>query len=402
MIWIVSGLMACAVIFVILRAIFAVPAATKASELDVLVYKDQLQSLDSDLERGVVTAGEAEAARLEISRRLLAADKRAQSEVTADARGVSKLALAVMAVFLLGGSFGLYGLMGSPKLPDQPLAARQEAARIARFNRPNQATAEAEIATLELPREEVPADYLELIKNLRETMAFRADDAEGWKLLALHEARIGNLAAAWRAKDRVITLLGDAATAADYADLAEFMIIATNGYVSVEAEGALASALKRNAKSPRARYYSGLALSQNGRPDVAYRMWIGLLEEGPDDAPWIPLIRDQIGAVARAAGIRITDRNAPGPSAQQVEAAGDMTVEERQEMIRGMVAGLAERLATNGGAPNEWARLIRAYGTLGEMAKASTIWNEAREVFGENAEAMAVLREAAQAAEVAN
>ena len=402
MIWIVSGLMACAVIFVILRAIFAVPAATKASELDVLVYKDQLQSLDSDLERGVVTAGEAEAARLEISRRLLAADKRAQSEVTADARGVSKLALAVMAVFLLGGSFGLYGLMGSPKLPDQPLVARQEAARIARFNRPNQATAEAEIATLELPREEVPADYLELIKNLRETMAFRADDAEGWKLLALHEARIGNLAAAWRAKDRVITLLGDAATAADYADLAEFMIIATNGYVSVEAEGALASALKRNAKSPRARYYSGLALSQNGRPDVAYRMWIGLLEEGPDDAPWIPLIRDQIGAVARAAGIRITDRNAPGPSAQQVEAAGDMTVEERQEMIRGMVAGLAERLATNGGAPNEWARLIRAYGTLGETAKASIIWNEAREVFGENAEAMAVLREAAQAAEVAN
>ncbi len=402
MIWIVSGLMACGVIFVILRAFFVVPDGAKASELDVQVYKDQLQSLGSDLERGVLTAGEADAARLEISRRLLAADKRAQGEVTAGAGGVSKLALAVVVVFLLGGSFGLYALMGSPKIPDQPLAARQEAARIARLNRPNQVTAEAEVAALELPLAEVPADYLELIKKLRETMVLRPDDAEGWKLLALHEARIGNLGAAWRAKDRVITLLGDAAMGEDFADLAEFMIIATNGYVSVEAEGALASALERNAKSPRARYYSGLALSQNGRPDVAYRMWIGLLEEGPDDAPWIPLIRDQIGAVARAAGIRITDQNAPGPSAEQVEAAGDMTVEERQEMIRGMVGGLADRLATDGGTPNEWARLIRAYGTLGETAKASAIWNEAQEVFGENADAMALLLEAAQAAEVVN
>jgi len=402
MIWIVSALMACAVVFVILQAFFAVPEAAKASELDVQVYKDQLQSLDSDLERGVLTADEAEAARLEISRRLLAADKRAQSEVAVGAGGVSKPALAIMAVFLLGGSFGLYALMGSPMLPDQPFAARQEAARIARLNRPNQVEAEAKVAALDLPRDEVPADYLELIKKLRETMALRPNDPEGWKLLALHEARIGNLGAAWRAKDKVITLLGDAATAEDYAELAEYMIVAANGYVSVEAENALASALKRNAKSPRARYYSGLALAQNGRADVAYRMWVGLLEEGPEDAPWVGFIRDQIGAVARAAGIRMTDQNAPGPSAEQVEAAGDMTKEERQNMIRGMVAGLAERLATDGGKPAEWARLIRAYGTLGEMAKASDTWNEAQGIFGENPDAMAILLEAAQAAEVAN
>ncbi|MBL4749397.1 MAG: c-type cytochrome biogenesis protein CcmI [Amylibacter sp.] len=409
MIWIVSGLMACAVVFVILRAFFAVPDRAKASELDVQVYKDQLQSLESDLERGVVTSGEAQAARLEISRRLLAADKRAQGEVTAGAGGVSKLALTIMIVFLLGGTFGLYGVMGSPKLSDQPLAARLEAARIARANRPNQAEAEAEIAALVSTGEiaggnpdEVPAEYLELVTKLRETMKLRPNEVEGWKLLSLHEARIGNLGAAWRAKDRVITLLGDAAKAEDYADLAEFMIVAANGYVSVEAEEALANSLKRNAKSPRSRYYSGLALAQNGRADVAYRMWIGLLEEGPEDAPWIALIRGQIGAVARAAGIRMTDQNAPGPSAEQVEAAGDMTAEERQDMIRGMVGGLADRLATDGGKPVEWARLIRAYGTLGETGKASDIWNEAQEVFSENAEALALLREAAQAAEVAN
>jgi cytochrome c-type biogenesis protein CcmH len=180
------------------------------------------------------------------------------------------------------------------------------------------------------------------------------------------------------------------------------MIIAAKGYVSGEAEEALANALKANATSPRARYYSGLALAQNGRPDVAYRMWIGLLEEGPEDAPWMPLIRGQIGPVARAAGINTADFDAPGPSADDVEAASQMSSTDRAEMIRGMVAGLAERLATEGGTPNEWARLIRAYGTLGETGKASVIWNEARETFADNADALAVLLEAAQAAEVAN
>ena len=249
---------------------------------------------------------------------------------------------------------------------------------------------------------DVPADYLELIETLRETMKQHPNDVEGWKLLALHEARVGDLRAAWRAKDKVITLLGDAASGGDYAELAEFMIVATNGYVSTDAEVALAKALKRNAKSPRARYYSGLALAQNGRPDVAYRMWVGLLEEGPEDAPWIGLIRGQIGAVARAAGINTVNPDAPGPSSEQVEAAGQMTAEERQEMIRGMVAGLAERLVAEGGTPAEWARLIRAYGTLGETGKASKSWAEARKVFDGNADALAVLLEAAQAAEVAN
>jgi len=401
MVWAVSALMALVVVFTILRAFFAVPKTAKAAELDVQVYKDQLQSLDSDLERGIISGEEADAARLEISRRLLAADKRAQVEDVAGGTGASKPLLVVIALVLLGGSFGLYAMLGNPKLPDQPLVARLEAAKIARDNRPNQAQAETQIETAAVASD-IPADYLELIETLRETMKQHPNDVEGWKLLALHEARVGDLRAAWRAKDKVIMLLGDAATGDDYAELAEFMIVATNGYVSTDAEAALAKALKRDAKSSRARYYSGLALAQNGRPDVAYRMWVGLLEEGPDDAPWIQLIRGQIGAVARAAGINTANQDAPGPSSEQIDAAGQMTAEERQDMIRGMVAGLAERLVAEGGTPAEWARLIRAYGTLGETGKASKSWAEARKVFDGNADALAVLLEAAQAAEVAN
>ncbi len=405
MIWAIEILMTLAVAGMILRAFLRVPKSVKTSELDVQVYKDQLQSLDSDVERGVVTGNEAGAARLEISRRLLAADKRAQSEVALGAGRVSKPFLAVIALFLLGGSLGLYAVMGSPNLPDQPLVARLEAERLARENRPNQAEAEAQINAAggqQAAPADLPENYLKLIKQLRAAMKKRPDDIEGWKLLAANEARIGNMHGAWKAKEREIVLLGDKAKGQDYAELAEYMIVATKGYVSAEAEDALARALKLDVKSPRARYYSGLALAQNGQPDMAYRMWAALLKEGPADAPWVSLIRGQIGAMAQAAGINMTDQNAPGPSADQVEAAGKMSEADRQDMIRGMIAGLAERLDSKGGKPAEWARLIRAYGVLGETGKAAASWKKARTVFASDDAALAVLREAAQAAEVAN
>lgn len=123
-----------------------------------------------------------------------------------------------------------------------------------------------------------------------------------------------------------------------------------------------------------------------------------MLEEGPEDAPWIPSIRAQIGAVAEAAGLtRETALN--GPDAAAIAAAGDMSEGERNEMIRNMVAGLASRLATEGGSAQEWAQLITAYGTLGETETAQTIWNEALTVIGED-EGLALIRDAALTAGV--
>jgi cytochrome c-type biogenesis protein CcmH len=77
-----------------------------------------------------------------------------------------------------------------------------------------------------------------------------------------------------------------------------------------------------------------------------------------------------------------------------------MTPEDRQAMIGGMVAGLADRLANDGGTAADWARLITAYGVLGETDNARAIWVEAADVFGANAEAMAILTQAARDAGV--
>ena len=61
---------------------------------------------------------------------------------------------------------------------------------------------------------------------------------------------------------------------------------------------------------------------------------------------------------------------APGPSADDVAAASGMSEKDRGEMIRGMVARLADRLKENGNDIEGWQRLLRAYMVLGDRDKA--------------------------------
>ena len=370
-----------------------------AASKDLALYKDQLREVDSDLARGVLSETESESARLEISRRILAADKRAQMETLANPAPsiVNKLLAAFVILTVLTGSLGIYANLGKPNLPDRPLVARLAAAQEARAQRLSQEDAEVQVPDEKI---NIPEDYLKLVKRLREAIKERPNDEQGLRLLALHEFRIGKYRAARKAHTRIMKVVGDKVTAKDYIDFAEVMIFATNGYVSPEAEITLSQALKLKPNDGRTRYYSGLAMAQNGRADVAYRLWEGLLKEGPQDAAWIPLIKSQIDDVARLAGINMSNQPLPGPTTDQINAASEMTKEDRKKMIRGMVAGLGERLATNGGTMNEWARLIRALGVLGETARASEIWNEAKDVFSDNSKALNLLLEAAQAAEI--
>ncbi|MEO1313676.1 MAG: c-type cytochrome biogenesis protein CcmI, partial [Pseudomonadota bacterium] len=197
--------------------------------------------------------------------------------------------------------------------------------------------------------------------------------------------------------------LGEEAAGTDHADLAEYKILAVNGYVSPEAEEALSNALTLDPREPRARYYSGLSALQAGRADLTYDLWLRLLIESPETAPWMPPIRAQIGEVAIAAGRPVPPgiaTPAPGPSAEDMAAAEALSPEERRQMVQGMVAQLGERLASEGGPAEDWARLIRALGVLGERGRASAIWTEAAEVFADAPVDLSIIRQAARDAEV--
>ena len=391
------------VIFLVTVAVLAIllaplwrGAETAGGGEDIAVYKAQLKEVEKDLAKGTLSADEAEVARIEVSRRLLAADKRAQAQsvkTSGPKRGLAGVLFVGLAAAVLFG----YSQLGRPDLPDQPLLARLEAAKEARASRPAQAEVEAQI---ERPPLEIDPQYQELLEQLRRALEDRPDDVQGLRLLAYHEANTGHMIAAHTAQKKLISVLGEDAVGRDFEVLAEYLVLSTNGYVSPEAETALTAALSRDPNLPRARYFSGLLMAQTGRPDVAIRMWQALLREGPEDAPWIGAIRQVYNDAARAAGVPPLD-DLRGPSASDIEAAEEMSVEDRMEMIQGMVASLSDRLATDGGSPEEWARLIRALGVLGRTGEASAIWNEAQDVFAGNAAALELLRGAAQDAEVA-
>ena len=64
-------------------------------------------------------------------------------------------------------------------------------------------------------------------------------------------------------------------------------------------------------------------------------------------------------------------------------------------MIRGMVDRLSDRLATTGGSAEEWARLIGALGFLGEADQAALNWQNAKDLFRDRPNDLAIVRGAA-------
>lgn len=381
--------------------------AEPAAAYDLKVYRDQLAEVDRDLARGVLDPKDAERVRTEIARRILAADAAlsASSGTAAAGRG-GVLWMVVVALFLVAGSGALYMQLGAPGYGDLALEHRITAAQSLRETRPSQADAEAEIDPARLPRPAEPnAEYAELVDRLREVVADRPEDTQGLRLLAATERNLGNFAAAYEAFERYIELRGAEATAEEYADLADMMILAAGGYVSPEAEAALEKALARDPRNGPARYYWGLMHAQTGRPDQAFRIWDALYRQGPPDAPWIPPIEAQIEELAMRAGVDYAmpePGGAGGPSSEDIEAAGAMSSAERMEMIEGMVGGLAERLASEGGTAREWAQLITALGVLGRTNEALTVYNDAMTVFEGQPAALDVIGQAGERAGVAN
>ena len=367
------------------------------SSYDVQIYKDQLKEVEADLARGTLSEAEAKASRTEVSRRLLAAaDAEAGETSSGNASVISSRVLSIIVgIAVLIGGFGMYQQLGVQGMPDFPLAERAN-------TRLTQDAAEKAAAQdgAGLPDiQQIDPKHLELVTQLKEVLKDRPDDLRGHRMLADNLAQLGKYAEARVAQDNVMRILGEEATAADYSNYAEILIVAANWYVSPKAEEALVRAFEIDPSDQRARYYAGILMIQRQDYAQTYSLWMGLLDEGPADAPWIAIIESEIDAIAVEAGIT-PDSPLVGPSDAQVNAAGEMSTEERDEMVRSMVSRLSERLATEGGSVDEWARLIRAYGVLGETGKASAIWNEAQEVFADSAEDIAALLEAARDAEV--
>lgn len=335
----------------------------RRSAQEIALYRDQLGEIGADLERGQIDTREADAARAEIARRLLrSAQSRDQAVGHAVAMGDvarGRLLLATAALMTVG-SVALYLAYGSPGLPGRPFA---------------------QSASLPIEGQSIEA----LIAQVEERLRQQPEDGMGWSVVAPVYMRLGRHSEAVNAYAQSLRLLGE--TPERLEAFAEASIIAGNGIVGEEARKALDKSLASDGRRMKPRFWLGVAAEQDGRLGDARAAYTRLLAETPVSATELRgTLAERLVAVG---GSPAPPSN--GPSAADLEAAANLTTEQRNEMIRGMVAGLAEKLAANGRDLPGWLQLVRSYAVLGETAKASQALADARKALAGDAKAGAEL-----------
>jgi cytochrome c-type biogenesis protein CcmH len=347
MLWIIFAVMTAAALFAVLWPLGRKPS-NRAAGSDRLVYQDQLKEIDRDRAVGLIGDVEAESARIEISRRLLAAvDAESaipkQSSLKANARPQRAAVVAMLIVPMVALTF--YLKLGSPDIPAQSA-----------FARANESGEDRSIASL--------------VSQVESHLAHNPNDGAGWEVLAPVYLRLGRFADAVMARKKAISLNGD--SPARQSDLGEALVAAADGVVTDESKLAFQRAVVGDAHNAKARYFIGLADEQDGNRDDAAKEWRGLLDEAPADAPWKDLVRAALARVTSGPPA------ASGPSPADIAAAENIPEAERTEMIRGMVQRLSDRLHADGKDIDSWMRLVRAYAILGDRDKAKDAAADAR------------------------
>ncbi len=320
------------------------------------VYRDQLKEVQRELERGLLSTAEAEAATTEISRHMLAtaraeAAEAAEGQAQGRHRAARRIALVLTAVLVPAGALGLYLYLGSPQEPGYPYAAR--------------------LAERDQVAQHDDEEFTAIVARLAERLEREPNDLEGWILLARSYNASGQYREAADAYRKAIGLAGEAPEL--LGAYAESLTAAAGGIVTPEAAQLFERVRRALPNNSRSRYYLGLARVQAGDGLAALEIWLALAAEAPPDAPWLPGLREQIAQASREFGIdpatvtpeRPLQAASPGPTQEDVAAAQSMTGDEQAAMIQSMVERLASRLEDNPEDTEGWLRLARAYQVLG-------------------------------------
>ncbi|MEE8629008.1 MULTISPECIES: c-type cytochrome biogenesis protein CcmI [Methylobacterium] len=371
-IWFIFALMTGLAVLALLwpmsrRPALAVPEGEARIATETGFYRDQLREIDRDAARGLLAAPEAEAARAEAARRLLRASRdpgRTAGAVGEPAlrrrRAASAFALSTVPLVALL----VYGIYGSPDLPARPQADRLAHAKAA------------------------GNDLAAAVAQIEAHLAKAPEDGRGWAVLAPVYLRVGRVEDAIKAYENSLRILGD--DAGRLADYGEALVAADDGVVSAKSRDAFERALRQDPRAVKPQFYLARAAEQDGDRDKARTRYAALVAASPAEAPWLPMVRESL---ARLDG---TPPPAANPAAGAAPATAPAMSEEQRGMVRGMVEGLAQRLAEKGGTGEEWARLVRSYGVLGERARAEETLAKARGALGSDPGKLAPVEEVAR------
>jgi cytochrome c-type biogenesis protein CcmH len=351
--WVILALMTLTASIVVFWP-FIRRSKTIRSGSDLAVYQDQLEELKSDRAAGLIGVNEAEAARIEISRRLLMASDAAEIVLPATSAywttWRSRAAAFVAFLFLPLGSAALYLSLGSPLS--------------------SHISSPAETQSVESTIERVEA-YLQS----------NPQDGQGWEVLAPVYMQQGRFNDAVNARRKALDILG--ADAARLGDLGEALVLLANGIVTAEAQTLFQRAAAFDPEDVMASYYLGLAAKQDGRRGAAEKAWRALVARAPQDAPWLALVQDALA--------RLDEKDIP---------AGNVAADQHGgASVEGMVERLAKRLKQDGSSVEGWVQLVRSYRVLGQPDKAAAALADAKIALAGDTDKLSLLADGMQALE---
>ncbi len=351
MIWLaIAVLSLLAVLFVLMPLFYRKKVEISENEITSSVLLDQLSELERDKKSGLISENEANAATIEIKRRIVSSTHRS-SKVQAATSANGTAALALCALLVPAIAIGYYVLMGSPNLPGVAYADRES---------------EREEV------QEITAMTDQLLAKLESDP--NGGDSEGWQLLGRTYLRLGRVEEGVQALEKATSREGS--TSATWSMLAEALVRMDQGIISPRSEQAIEKALELNPGNPAATFYKALALSQAGRERDAYQVVVARLEAAEAFAPWMESLVAQANRLGKTIGqppLTVSDFvevSQSGPTAEDVAAAQELSEEDRTQFIRSMVERLAERMKTEPDNLDGWLRLANAYTVIGERAEA--------------------------------
>jgi cytochrome c-type biogenesis protein CcmH len=348
MLWVIFALLTGVAVFSVLWPLARKPRKSAGVAHDVAFYRAQLDEID----RGGFASEEAEAAKAEAGRRLIAAADRDSVEPKPSSRLKLRLAAAGVLVLVPMLALVLYDRLGHPDWPDEPL--------IARLTRPPERM-----------------DLAAAVAQVEAHMKQHPEDAHGYDVLIPVYIRLSRFDDAVRTAAIALQKLGE--TPQRLTVFGETLVAASHGEVTEEAQRAFSKAAEQEPLVPEALFYLGLASAQKGDKAAARDTWEKLLARAPQDAPWRKDIEERIADLS----------GAPGAVPAGGEAVAALPPAEQLQAIRGMVGKLAQRLDQNGRDLDGWLRLARAYKVLNDPDKARGALGKAHHNFDADPEGKA-------------
>jgi cytochrome c-type biogenesis protein CcmH len=341
MLWLIFAVFTAVAMLSVLWPLAKTPRGVACGEIGIALYKAQLAEIEKDEAQRLVAPEDAQGAKAEAARRLMAVDAAIEPPPAASGTRARLVSVGVL-IFVPVLALSLYATIGHPDMPDAPLSARLDAS---------------------------PArmDLAAAIAKIEAHLAQHPDDGRGYEVLAPVYLRMSRAGEAVNAARAALRLLGE--TPARHALYGEALVAAANGVVTSEAKQSFEAAAAQDSSAAEPRFFLGLAAEQEGDKVRAREIWGKLAAEAPQQAPWAQALRERVAALGAGPA---TTQDGLAAKIEALPEAG------RMNAVRGMVEGLASRLAQNGQDLEGWLRLVRSYTVLHEPGKARSALVDAK------------------------